>query len=221
MIDWLLGQIEPQDKVLEIGPGFVPFPRADQFIDAKDNLPNIPKDKLISIDLNQEKLPFADKQFDFIYCRHVVEDMYNPFLLLSEMSRVGKAGYIEMPSPSAELGRGVDGSSPPFRGYHHHHYIGWAVSSDSGKEELRLVAKYPLIEYLRLDEEEIISNLLGGCDNWNTHYLWRDNIKFSHRRNGYEFILTRDYAMMMQDICRASRASNFAFWNNVRAKAAA
>lgn len=184
-------------------------------MDAKEGLPNIPKDKLVSVDLNRERLPFEDKSFDFIYCRHVIEDMYNPFLLLSEMSRVGKAGYIETPSPSAELGRGVDGNSPPYRGYHHHHYMAWVVDG-----ELRIVAKYPLVEYLVLEDEEIIENL-ASPEHWNTHYLWENEIKFSHRRNGYEYLLTRDYAMMLRDLVLVAKASNLEFWNNLNVKAAA
>jgi hypothetical protein len=60
------------------------------------------------IDPISEKLPFADKEFDFVYSRHVLEDSWNPFALCEEMSRVGKSGYIETPSPIVELGRGVD-----------------------------------------------------------------------------------------------------------------
>jgi hypothetical protein len=44
---------------------------------------------------------------------HMLEDMYNPFPICAEMSRVAKAGYVETPSPVAELCRGVDGDKPP------------------------------------------------------------------------------------------------------------
>ena len=216
VIDWLVSRLSPTDRVLEIGPGYVPFPRADEFVDAKTNLPGVPKERLHNIDLNREKLPFPDKSFDFIYCRHVIEDMYSPFLLLEEMGRVGKRGYIEMPSPTAELGRGVDGNSPPFRGYHHHHYIGWVAEN-----ELRLVSKYPLIEYLVFEEQELADTLRAGPENWNTHYLWEGEVKFAHRRNGYEYLLTRDYAMMLQDAARVARTSNLEFWGNINVKAAA
>jgi hypothetical protein len=65
-----------------------------------------------------------------------MEDMGNPFLLIKEMERVAKAGYIETPSPIAEMGRGVDGSSPPFRGYHHHRFVVWVHEG-----ELRFVVQ--------------------------------------------------------------------------------
>ena len=49
VINWLCSRLNPSDKVLEIGPGYAPFPRADAFVDAKEELPNIPKDKLETV----------------------------------------------------------------------------------------------------------------------------------------------------------------------------
>src|SRR5271163_2273746 len=105
--------IQPGDRVLDIGPGHSPFQRADVSVDfvAVEGFKN-----LIKCDLGNEPLPFKDKEFDFVYARHILEDMFNPFALCAEMSRVAKRGYLEVPSPMAEIARGVDGSSPPYRG---------------------------------------------------------------------------------------------------------
>lgn len=206
LVQWLANRLPADAKVLEIGPGFIPFPRATMFVDYKD-LPGIPADKKISIDLATEALPFADKSFDFVYCRHVLEDMYNPFLLLREMERVAKAGYIETPSPIAEMGRGVDGASPPFRGYHHHRFVIWVHEG-----ELRFVSKYPIIEYFRFPEEEIISRLREGPQTWNTHYLWEDKINYRHLQNGPDFEVTRDYASMLKNAMDSSKISSGLFW---------
>lgn len=206
VVQFLANRLPADAKVLEIGPGFAPFPRATMFVDEKD-LPNIPADKKISIDLATTPLPFEDKSFDFVYCRHVLEDMYNPFLLLREMERVGKAGYIETPSPIAEMGRGVDGSSPPFRGYHHHRFVIWVHEG-----ELRFVSKYPIIEYFVLPEDEILSRLREGEQTWNTCYLWEDKIKFLHLQNGPDFLVTRDYAAMLKNAMDQSKISSQMFW---------
>lgn len=199
-------QIPEGATVLEIGPGYVPFPKATMFVDYRD-LPNIPAGQKVSIDLCAEKLPFLDKAFDFVYCRHVLEDMYNPFLLLKEMERVAKAGYLETPSPCAELGRGVDGSSPPYRGYHHHRFILWAHEG-----ELRIISKYPFIEYLRFDEAEIITELRKGPVSWNTHFSWTDKINWTHRQNGPDYEMTRDYVMILKDAVDQSKVSSSLFW---------
>lgn len=209
LVHWLANRLGPDAKVLEVGPGFAPFPRADIFVDEKD-LPHIADARKRTLDLAREPLPFDDKSFDFVYCRHVLEDMYNPFLLLSEMQRVAKAGYIETPSPIAEMGRGVDGSSPPFRGYHHHRFVIW-----SHEGQLRFVSKYPIIEYFRFTEEEIIGWLREGQKTWNTHFLWEDKINFKHHQSGVDFDITRDYAAMLKNAMDQSKVSSGLFWLQV------
>lgn len=212
-MQWLARRVPDGDKVLEIGPGYVPFPRSDEFVDYKD-LPNLPAGKpKHSCDLAVDRLPFDDKAFDFVYCRHVLEDMYNPFHLIQEMSRVGKSGYIEVPSPFAELGRGVDGSSPPYRGYHHHRFIGWVHGG-----EFRLISKYPFVEYVRFNEDAIDAALREGPKLWNTYYLWKDEIKFAHRQNGPDYSLPRDYASILQGAMDSSRIASTSFWQDVPTK---
>ena len=76
-------------RVLEIGPGDHRFPKATYFVD------RWPGENITLCNVDREPLPFRDKEFDFIYCRHIVEDLHNPYLLLSEMGRVGRAGWIE------------------------------------------------------------------------------------------------------------------------------
>lgn len=44
------------------------------------------------------RLPFKDKAFDFVVCRHLLEHVADPAVLLEELMRVGRAGYIETPS---------------------------------------------------------------------------------------------------------------------------
>jgi ubiquinone/menaquinone biosynthesis C-methylase UbiE len=180
-------------RVLEIGPGFRPFPGATDFVDYDAN--NLRKDlegKVTSVDLTRDKLPYADKEFDFIYCRHVVEDMHHPFLLLEEMSRVGKAGYIETPSAVAEMCRGIDPTSPPYRGYHHHFYIVWKQGN-----ELRFINKYPIVEYLDLDDQWIADQLRSGSPFWNMSYLWKDEIRFKYLRSPIDYFMQNEYFKMI------------------------
>lgn len=56
----------------------------------------------VQTDIIREKLPFKNKEFDIVLCTHTLEDLNNPFLVMDEMSRVAKRGYIATPS------RGVD-----------------------------------------------------------------------------------------------------------------
>ena len=199
IIDWLTNKVIPDGaKVLEIGPGTVPFARANAYVDFVDmpGLANFTK-----IDAATEKLPFGDKTFDFIYARHVLEDSWNPFALCEEMSRVGKAGFIETPSPMAEIGRGVDGGSPPFRGYHHHRWIVWAAGV-----ELRFVSKYAYIEYIKFEEEKI-DELLKQQRYWNTFFLWTDRINYVHRQSPLDYSIPKEYGPMLAQAVKDSQIS--------------
>lgn len=202
VVDHVASLIPEGARVLEIGPGHVPFRRANHFVDyvQRGNLP-------ISIcDVANEPLPFDDKSVDFIYCRHVLEDMFNPFPLLREMERVGKAGYIETPSPIAELCRGVDGGAPPYRGYHHHRFIVWVHG-----DQVRFVSKYPMVEYLRIDDDQAAHLLRQSPVNWNTYYLWRGSINWKHIQNDLDFDLPNDYQHLLSNAYHSSLTSNVAF----------
>jgi SAM-dependent methyltransferase len=100
----------PNDAlVLEIGSGGSPQVRADVLVDRFyiDDLGHrsgqeIYKDKRPLIVADGERLPFADKAFDYVYCVHVIEHTDKPGAFLDEMSRVSKAGYLECPNPALE-----------------------------------------------------------------------------------------------------------------------
>lgn len=191
-------------RVLDVGPGHAPLPWATDTVDFVE-VPGVRN--FIKCDLTREPLPFPDKTFDFVFCRHLLEDSWNPFPVCAEMQRVGKAGYIETPSPVAEMCRGVDGASPPYRGYFHHRFIVWAHAG-----ELRFVSKYPLVEYLQFDEDKLSFLLRSGPKYWNTYYLWTDEIRANHRQAPLDFEITRDYGTLLRDAVGQSMAATDAFW---------
>ena len=49
------------------------------------------------------RLPFKDKAVDHVVCSHLAEHLDQPEHLFAELSRVGKAGYIECPGRIREL----------------------------------------------------------------------------------------------------------------------
>ena len=210
LVSWLANQIPAGAKVLEIGPGFEPFPRATSFVDYKP----LPLPNVVNVDMNKDRLPFSDKEFDYVYCRHVLEDMYNPFLLLEEMGRVGKAGYIETPSPIAELCRGVDGASPPFRGYHHHSFIIWPY-----EKILRFIVKYPIVEYIRFSEEDLTRWLRQGPKLWNSYFSWTGKIDYKFIQSGPDYVITRDYSTILKNAMDQSEIASNAFWQDIPDKA--
>jgi len=96
--------IGKNEKVLEVGGGSNPHPRAnivtDKFIDSNYHRDNdirlYPHQKFMAADGN--KLPFKDKEFDYVFCNHVLEHVDDPIQFVSELSRVAKRGYLETPS---------------------------------------------------------------------------------------------------------------------------
>lgn len=188
--------------VLEIGPGLIPFLRATAFVDFAD-VP-LARKPFYKVDLTSERLPFDDKSFDFVYCRHVLEDSWNPFAICAEMSRVGKRGYIETPSPFAELCRGVDGNAPPYRGYHHHRFIIWSDGS-----QLKFVSKYPLVEYLVAPDAKLASMLRNGPKYWNTYFPWEGSISVRHVQSPQDFNVGINYVDVLNGaIGEAQRATD-------------
>lgn len=69
---------------------------------------------------DRDPFPFAEGQFDFVVCSHVLEDVRDPIWVCREMSRVGKAGYIETPSRLEEQCYGFQG---PWAGWGHHRWL--------------------------------------------------------------------------------------------------
>jgi len=92
--------------VLEVGSGGNPFPRSDILLDAYEETRErhwepLCKDRPVVLGF-VENLPFKDKAFDYVIACHVLEHSSDPARFLSELQRVSKAGYIEVPNAFME-----------------------------------------------------------------------------------------------------------------------
>jgi SAM-dependent methyltransferase len=90
-------------RVLDIGSGGYPFPLATVHLDRYPTAhwsryePLAPVDKpFVTGDMHH--LPFRDQSIDFIYASHVLQSVDDPICACAEMMRVGKAGFIEIPT---------------------------------------------------------------------------------------------------------------------------
>ena len=86
----------PNWKILDIGCGYDANQYANTICDILD-LSNHYKEKNF-VKLIDKKLPFSDKEFDFVIASHVVEHVEDVSYFLNELSRVAKKGYIEVPT---------------------------------------------------------------------------------------------------------------------------
>jgi len=117
----ILSQIGPTDRVLDIGGWAQSFARADYVMDAMPyetrgwlkqpaaSGAHVEKEHFSAATWIQRDMcdrtpwPFEDKFFDYVVCSHTLEDIRDPLWSCSEILRVGKRGYIEVPSKLYEF----------------------------------------------------------------------------------------------------------------------
>lgn len=135
----ILHSLGPDDVVLDIGAWAKPFTRANWVMDLRPyesrgvygldgpEPERFTADTWIRRDIcDREPYPFDDGQIDFVSCSHTLEDIRDPLWVCSEMTRIARAGYIEIPSRLEEQTYGVEG---PWVGRAHHR---WLIDQQSG-----------------------------------------------------------------------------------------
>lgn len=100
--------ISKNDKVLDIGSGGYPFPLATHLADLypKDTThrtEELIKDGKPFVVCDIQDLPYKDKEFDFVYCSHLLEHVNDPARACEELMRVSKRGYIETPTKTSDI----------------------------------------------------------------------------------------------------------------------
>ena len=87
---------KPDWNILDIGCGYSANKYANIICDVED-LSTVYKDKKF-IKLIDKKLPFKDKEFDFVIASHVMEHVEDVDFFISELQRIANKGYIEVPT---------------------------------------------------------------------------------------------------------------------------
>jgi hypothetical protein len=145
-------RLSDSDVVLDIGGWANPFARADWVMDLMpyesrglyeregwiEPVATEPErfdaSRWIQRDVcDREPYPFADGEVDFVVCAQTLEDVRDPVWVCSEMARIARAGYIEVPSRLEEQAYGFMG---PFAGWPHHR---WLI--DVGESSIEFVLK--------------------------------------------------------------------------------
>ena len=86
----------PNWKILDIGCGYRPHNKASTIADAQD-FSNYYKDKKF-VHIKEKKLPFKDREFDFVIASHVIEHVNDFEFFIKEIERISSKGYIELPT---------------------------------------------------------------------------------------------------------------------------
>lgn len=94
--------IRSSDRVVDIGSGGDPHPRADVIVDryigASYHRTAGFRRSAPAVVADISHLPFRNGAFGFSVCAHVLEHLDDPAVAAVELSRISKAGYVETPS---------------------------------------------------------------------------------------------------------------------------
>jgi hypothetical protein len=101
--------VGPDDLVLDVGSGDKPHWRADVLVDryvgpqhaAQRSGRAAARVSRPLFDADIAAMPFADEAFDYVVCSHVLEHVVDPAAAVAEITRVGRAGYIEVPEAAS------------------------------------------------------------------------------------------------------------------------
>ena len=83
-------------KIADIGCGYGANEFATVIADTQD-LSSFYKEKNF-VKINDKKLPFKDKEFDFVISSHVIEHVEDFEFFVKELERISSKGYIELPT---------------------------------------------------------------------------------------------------------------------------
>ena len=88
--------LKPDWNILDIGCGYGANRYANTICDVQDLSKYYPNKKFVK--LIEKKLPFKDKEFDFVIASHVLEHVEDVVFFIKELERVSNKGYIELPT---------------------------------------------------------------------------------------------------------------------------
>lgn len=170
----ILAELPDDATLLDVGGGVLPLNRATHVMDAVPYEqragfgalgpppPRFTAATWIQRDIcDREPWPFRADELDFAVCSHTLEDVRDPIWVCSELSRVAKAGYIEVPSRLEEQTYGFQG---PWTGWSHHR---WLIDIDGSRIQFvhkggvleRKDAHFPPWFRNQLSPEERVSTL--------------------------------------------------------------
>lgn len=158
------------DLVLDIGSGDKPFWRADVFLDklSLDNRQRISGLNTVSdlgwfVDSDITKTPFKNRAFDFSFCSHLLEHVEDPAAVIDEITRISKAGYIEVPN-------GLIEAIQPF-----HSHLWFVYYAD---QTLTFVRKSQQMHDLLIKNGQPNTNAIGHFPKPFIQIHWQNKLKY-------------------------------------------
>ena len=107
-------------------------------------------------------------KFDFVICAHTLEDINYPKGACNIINKIGKSGYIAMPSKYSEFCRHENKFGFPYKGYHHHRWV-YQIKNN-------VLIGYPkmnFFEYAELDNFDFEKSI-----NSEIEFIWKDSFDY-------------------------------------------
>lgn len=126
---------------------------------------------------------FRDKEFDFVIASHILEHVNDPNTFINELVRIGKRGYIEVPTPLWDnLATG-----PKQTKYGHK----WWVTFDDVDNHIVINKKINVVNLL-LSPKEHNKHMVFFRDTIVTQLYWEDNVEIKMGNGIYRYYDNRD-----------------------------
>ena len=116
----------PHWNVLDLGCGTDGIKLAKVYADIEDRKDSYPDSRFVQTEACST--PFKDGEFDFIFALHLAEHVLDIKAFCDELTRIGKRGFIEVPTPFFD-NFVVGNSNPPPHGH-----VSWVTFDNVNKE---------------------------------------------------------------------------------------
>lgn len=151
-------------KILDIGCGYTANVNAKHVADVQD-FSSFYKEKKKFTLIENKKLPFNDKEFDFVIASHVIEHVEDFSFFISELQRISSQGYIELPTRL--------GDNLVFENSTDH--LWWFVFDDLKKKLIACRKKTKLEPFLSVASGKKLSDMFR--ESFVIELYWRDSIE--------------------------------------------
>jgi SAM-dependent methyltransferase len=168
--EYALGLVSnnPDWNVLDLGCGSDGIKLAKVYADIEDRKGDYPNNQFVQTEACNT--PFRDKEFDFVFALHLVEHILNPADICLELMRIGKRGFIEVPTPFFDNFVLGNAKPPP------HGHVSW-VSFDNIKKEIVFKPRFQIVAESALPADTTFL-LPFFRDSMITEIYWEDTIEF-------------------------------------------
>ena len=171
-------------KVIDIGCGakYTSWSHGvvDFIVDIENHTNNkFNKIKFFKLNINFEsdwevlyKFVIENGKFDFCICSHIIEDISLPQVLLNNLKKISKEGFIGIPSKYRELSV-IEGN---YLGYIHHRWI-YSINNNE-------LIGYPKLNFI--DKEKNLCAIGNKSKNLlDLSFFWKNDIKYSIINDNY------------------------------------